>query len=101
MCRCHVPFSCALALKCTLVQQQSNMQLLELRFTLTTHRTTTTLLISKSVLLLLFAAPREGQEVLLNDGRPNGELLLSLGTLQDNNMSDYLNFPASLVAADR
>jgi hypothetical protein len=37
----------------------------------------------------------------VNDGRPNGELLLSTGTLQDGNMSDCLYFPASLIAADR
>jgi hypothetical protein len=39
--------------------------------------------------------------VLVNDGRPNGELLLSTGTLQEGNMSDCLYFPASLIAADR
>eukprot|EP00882_Tetradesmus_deserticola_P007360 GHRQ01007754.1.p1 GENE.GHRQ01007754.1~~GHRQ01007754.1.p1 ORF type:complete len:476 (+),score=189.66 GHRQ01007754.1:146-1573(+) len=44
---------------------------------------------------------REGQEVLLNDGRPNGELLLSTGTLQDGNMSDCISFPASLIPSDR
>ncbi|KAF6255082.1 rubisco small subunit N-methyltransferase [Scenedesmus sp. NREL 46B-D3] len=44
---------------------------------------------------------REGQEVLVNDGRPNGELLLSTGTLQDGNMSDCLSFPASLIPSDR
>ncbi|KAF8071199.1 setd3 [Scenedesmus sp. PABB004] len=44
---------------------------------------------------------REGQEVLLNDGRPNGELLLSTGTLQDGNLSDCCMFPAALVPADR
>jgi hypothetical protein len=37
----------------------------------------------------------------VNDGRPNGELLLSTGTLQDGNMSDCLYFPASLIPADR
>lgn len=44
---------------------------------------------------------REGQEVLINDGRPNGELLLSTGTLQDANLSDCLYFGASVLAADR
>lgn len=39
--------------------------------------------------------------MLLNDGRPNGELLLSLGTLQEANLADCLIFPASLVPADR
>lgn len=50
---------------------------------------------------LLWCACREGQEVLVNDGRPNGELLLSTGTLQDGNMSDCLYFPACLLPADR
>jgi hypothetical protein len=49
----------------------------------------------------LVCACREGQEVLVNDGRPNGELLLSTGTLQDGNMSDCLYFNAALLAADR
>jgi hypothetical protein len=39
--------------------------------------------------------------VLLNDGRPNGELLLCFGTVQDNNLSDFLLFNASLVRADK
>eukprot|EP00198_Chlamydomonas_reinhardtii_P007563 XP_001696900.1 rubisco small subunit N-methyltransferase [Chlamydomonas reinhardtii] len=42
-----------------------------------------------------------GSEMLLNDGRPNGELLLATGTLQDNNSSDFLSWPAGLVPADR
>ncbi|PNW75373.1 hypothetical protein CHLRE_12g524500v5 [Chlamydomonas reinhardtii] len=44
---------------------------------------------------------RAGSEMLLNDGRPNGELLLATGTLQDNNSSDFLSWPAGLVPADR
>lgn len=51
--------------------------------------------------VLLCVACREGQEVLVNDGRPNVELLLSTGTLQDANLSDCLYFNASLLAADR
>lgn len=39
--------------------------------------------------------------MLLNDGRPNGELLLSTGTLQDANLSDCIYFDAQLLAADR
>lgn len=39
--------------------------------------------------------------MLINDGRPNGELLLSTGTLQDANLSDCLYFGASVLAADR
>jgi hypothetical protein len=49
----------------------------------------------------VLCACREGQEVLVNDGRPNGELLLSTGALQDANMSDCLYFNAALLAADR
>jgi histone-lysine N-methyltransferase SETD3 len=44
---------------------------------------------------------REGQEVLINDGRPNGELLLCFGEVQDSNLADCLTFNASLVAADK
>lgn len=59
----------------------------------------------RSVILPLFVCLyctfSEGQEVLVNDGRPNGELLLSTGSLQDNNLSDCIYFPASLVPADR
>lgn len=39
--------------------------------------------------------------MLINDGRPNGELLLSTGTMQDANLSDCLYFKATLLAADR
>jgi hypothetical protein len=65
---------------------------------------------AESVLLLLLLChdgslcagwSREGQEVLLNDGRANGELLLSTGSLQDANTSDCLSFPATLIGADR
>ncbi|KXZ52752.1 hypothetical protein GPECTOR_8g143 [Gonium pectorale] len=44
---------------------------------------------------------RAGSELLLNDGRPNGELLLATGSLQDSNMSDCLEWPAALLPADR
>ncbi|GFR43931.1 hypothetical protein Agub_g5069, partial [Astrephomene gubernaculifera] len=44
---------------------------------------------------------RSGSELLLNDGRPNGELLLSTGALQDNNTSEFLAWPAQLLQADR
>jgi hypothetical protein len=46
-------------------------------------------------------ACREGQEVLLNDGRPNGELLLATGTLQDSNLSDCVLMNAGILGADR
>ncbi|KAI8470254.1 MAG: rubisco small subunit N-methyltransferase [Monoraphidium minutum] len=42
-----------------------------------------------------------GQEVLLNDGRPNGEMLLCFGTVQDSNLADCLYFDAELVRADK
>ena len=46
---------------------------------------------------------REGQEVLLNDPRPNGELLMATGALPDSgsNTSDFVDFPASLIPADK
>lgn len=44
---------------------------------------------------------REGQEVLLNDGRPNGELVLSTGSMQEASASDFLLFRAALIKADR
>jgi len=44
---------------------------------------------------------REGQEVLLNDPRPNGELLLATGMVPETNMADFIEFPASLIPADR
>jgi len=55
----------------------------------------------KSVLLTAARPYRDGQEVMLNDGRPNAELLLSVGTMQDGNQSNCLLFPATLVAADK
>ena len=53
------------------------------------------------VLLVVDALRRESQEVLVNDGRPNGELLLSTGTMQDANLADCLMFKGTLVPADR
>ncbi|KAK9824456.1 hypothetical protein WJX72_010403 [[Myrmecia] bisecta] len=44
---------------------------------------------------------RENQEVLIFDGRPNSELFLATGMLEDSNQSNCLLFEASLVAADR
>lgn len=55
----------------------------------------------KAVVVTATRPYREGQEVLLNDGRPNGELLLATGTLQEGNLSDYLLFGASLLATDK
>ncbi|GLC74385.1 hypothetical protein PLESTF_001507400 [Pleodorina starrii] len=44
---------------------------------------------------------RSGSELLLNDGRPNGELLLATGGVQEGNMSDFLDWSAGLVPADK
>ncbi|KAG1670765.1 hypothetical protein FOA52_013992 [Chlamydomonas sp. UWO 241] len=44
---------------------------------------------------------REGQELLLNDERPNGEVFMATGTVPENNNSDYLNFPAELIESDK
>ncbi|KAG2498938.1 hypothetical protein HYH03_003128 [Edaphochlamys debaryana] len=44
---------------------------------------------------------RAGSELLLNDGRPNGELVLATGSVQESNTADYLDWPASLVQADK
>lgn len=44
---------------------------------------------------------REGQEILLNDERPNGELLMATGSITDSNLSDFVEFPAQLIEADR
>ncbi|GBF87903.1 histone-lysine N-methyltransferase [Raphidocelis subcapitata] len=54
-----------------------------------------------SVVLKSARPYREGQEVLINDGRPNGELLLCFGEVQDSNLADCLTFNASLIAADK
>lgn len=42
-----------------------------------------------------------GQEVMIYDGRPNGELLLATGTLEPNNPADFLTMRAGLVPADK
>ena len=39
--------------------------------------------------------------MLLNDPRPNGEQILATGTLQEDNMSDYLLYETLLVATDK
>jgi hypothetical protein len=44
---------------------------------------------------------RAEQAALLNDARPNGELLLATGAVQRDNPSDCLELPASLVPIDR
>jgi hypothetical protein len=37
---------------------------------------------------------RRGEEVAIQDGRPNGELLLATGTLEDDNPADCLSVQA-------
>ncbi|GMH33200.1 hypothetical protein BSKO_01034 [Bryopsis sp. KO-2023] len=44
---------------------------------------------------------REGQEVCLFDGRPNSELMLSTGTVEERNPSDFIEMEVSLVQSDR
>lgn len=44
---------------------------------------------------------QRGQEVFLNDPRPNGERLLVTGSLQEGNLSDFLVYEASLVPTDK
>jgi hypothetical protein len=44
---------------------------------------------------------REGQEVVLNEERPNGELLLARGELLDSSPKDCLFLDAALIPADR
>ena len=56
---------------------------------------------SKCVVVTAGRPYREGQEILLNDPRPNGELLMATGTLPESNSADYLEFPASLIQADK
>ena len=56
---------------------------------------------SSSVVLRAARPYSAGQEVQLYDGRPNGELLLATGQLEQGNPADCLTMPAALVAADR
>ncbi|DBA68672.1 TPA: hypothetical protein ACH3X2_013468 [Trebouxia sp. C0005] len=44
---------------------------------------------------------RQGEPVAIYDGRPNSEMFLASGMLEENNLSDYLTVQASLVAADK
>ncbi|GAX73871.1 hypothetical protein CEUSTIGMA_g1321.t1 [Chlamydomonas eustigma] len=56
---------------------------------------------SKQVFIKAGRPYREGQEVLLNDVRPNGELLMATGTLPETNTANFINFPAALIPADK
>ena len=44
---------------------------------------------------------RKGDLLAMYDGRPNGELFLATGTVEDRNPSDCLLFKAELIKADR
>ena len=44
---------------------------------------------------------RQGEAIAIYDGRPNTEMFLATGKLEDNNLSDHLTFRANLVAADK
>lgn len=44
---------------------------------------------------------RQGEPIAIYDGRPNTEMFLATGKLEDNNLSDHLTFQANLVAADK
>ena len=44
---------------------------------------------------------RSGEQVKIYDGRPNTEMFLATGTLEENNLSDFLTVQANLVAADK
>ena len=44
---------------------------------------------------------RQGEQIAIYDGRPNTEMFLATGTLEENNLSDHLTVQASLVAADK
>lgn len=52
-------------------------------------------------LLCCCAAHRPGAEVLLYDGRPNGELMLCTGAVEESNPSDFTTFKAALLGADK
>lgn len=54
-----------------------------------------------SVIVVADRMVRAGNEVALSDGRPNAEMLLACGSVETPNPADYLDFEASLVAADR
>ena len=47
------------------------------------------------------AVCRQGEAVAVYDGRPNGELLMATGRVEDDNASDCLTVRVGLVQADR
>ena len=44
---------------------------------------------------------RQGDQVKIYDGRPNTEMFLATGTLEEDNLSDFLTVQVNLVAADK
>lgn len=58
--------------------------------------------INRQAVTLVTTRPyRQGQEVMLNDERPNGELLLVRGEVLPDNANDCVTMTASLIDADR
>lgn len=44
---------------------------------------------------------RQGDQIKIYDGRPNTEMFLATGTVEEDNLSDFLTVQANLVAADK
>ena len=44
---------------------------------------------------------RSGEQVKIYDGRPNTEMFLATGTVEEENLSDFLTVQVNLVAADK
>lgn len=55
---------------------------------------------SECVVVTATRAYREGEELSLYDGKPNGERMLSTGCLEEGNPSDCLEVEVELVATD-
>lgn len=49
----------------------------------------------------LVCLDRRGEPIAIYDGRPNGELLLATGRVEDDNASDCLTITVGLVQSDR
>jgi hypothetical protein len=56
---------------------------------------------SETVIVTAGRPYRQGQEVFINDLRPNGERLLATGSVERDNPSNYLLFETELVQSDR
>lgn len=51
--------------------------------------------------MLIIWLCRQGDQVQIYDGRPNTEMFLATGTVEEDNLSDFLTVQANLVAADK